>query len=328
MIYIENESLNPYFNLACDEYCLTQLDLNEDIVMLWRDDNAIIVGKNQNTFEEINAEYVKQQNIKVCRRVTGGGAVYHDLGNLCFTFILNIEKLDQMDMRFFALPVVKALEKMGVTAEISGRNDITIDGRKFSGTAQRVYKNRLLYHGTLLFDSNMEVLSKGLNVKPNKIESKGHKSVRSRVTNIKEYIKEDIDILQFKSILKEKLFEGQEYKEYVLTNQDIENIKKMETEKFATWDWNYGQSPESNFKNAVRFDGGEVDLRLMIKDGFIENAKFYGDFLAVEYLDDLEDALKGQKYDIDTVDKILDKVNLKQYFGTITKQEILSCMFP
>ncbi len=159
MIYIENETVNPYFNLACDEYCLTHLDLKDDIVMLWRDDNAIIVGKNQNTFEEINAEYVKEQNIKVCRRVTGGGAVYHDLGNLCFTFILHVEKLDQMDMRFFALPVVKALEKMGVTAEISGRNDITIDGKKFSGTAQRVFKNKLLYHGTLLFSSFMEVLS-------------------------------------------------------------------------------------------------------------------------------------------------------------------------
>ena len=329
MIYIENTSVDPYYNMACDEYILTKLDLGEDILTLWRNDNAIIIGKNQNAFEEVNAAYVDEHDIKVCRRVTGGGAVYHDLNNLNFSLFIDLKDSSKLDdINFFVLPVVKALSELGINAEVKGRNDITIDGRKFSGLAQRIHKDKLLFHGTLMFDVDVTILSKCLNVKPGKLQSKGHKSVRSRVTNIKEYIKEDVDVLGFKEILKKQLSEGQEYKEYKLTDEDKAAIKKIRDEKFATWAWNYGESPESNFKNAERFAGGEVDIRMMLEDGKIQSIRFYGDFLSTDDLDALIEKLEGQKYDIETVDGILSQMNLRPFFGAITKDEIMRCMFP
>ncbi|MBR2742386.1 MAG: lipoate--protein ligase [Clostridia bacterium] len=329
MIYIENLSVDPYFNMACDEYILTKLDFGEDILTLWRNDNAIIIGKNQNAFEEVNAAYVDEHGIKVCRRVTGGGAVYHDLNNLNFSLFIDLKDSSKLDdLNFFVMPVVKALSELGVNAEVKGRNDITIDGRKFSGLAQRIHKDKLLFHGTLMFDVDVTILSKCLNVKPGKLQSKGHKSVRSRVTNIKEYIKEDVDVLGFKEILKKQLFEGMEYKEYVLTEDDLKAIRKIRDEKFATWEWNYGESPESNFKNAERFKGGEVDVRMMLEDGKIKSIRFYGDFLSTDDLDRLIAALEGQKYDIETVDRVLSSMDLRPFFGAITKDEIMHCMFP
>lgn len=329
MIYIENNSLDAYYNMACDEYILKKLDFGEDILTLWRNDNAIIIGKNQNAYEEINAEYVNEHNIKVVRRVTGGGAVYHDINNLNFSLFINIKDSNKLDdLNFFVMPVVNALKELGVNAEVKGRNDILIDGRKFSGLAQRIHGDTLLFHGTLMFDVDLTVLTKGLNVKPGKLESKGHKSVRSRVTNIKEYMTEDIDVLGFKEILKEKLFEGQEYKEYVLTDEDIAGIEKFRDEKFGTWAWNYGESPESNFKNAQRFKGGELDIRMKLEDGLIKNIRFYGDFLSTDDLDRLISALEGQKYDIAVVDDILSSMDLRPFFGSITKDEVKECMFP
>lgn len=327
MIYIENSSTNPFFNLACEEYCLKTLDLEDDIVMLWRDDNSIIVGKHQNTIEEINGRYVAENNIRVARRITGGGAVYHDLGNLNYTFIVRIDRADMLDMKKYGLSVVKALAKMGITAELSGRNDITIDGRKFSGTAQAVHKNRLLYHGTLLFDSNMEVLSKALNVKLDKIESKGVKSVRSRVTNIKEHLREDYGIMEFKRILLQYLFEGETYKEYVLTDHDIEQIKALEQGKYSTWDWNYGESPRCNLSNSKRFPGGKVEVCMNITDGVIDSCRFYGDFLGSSGVEDVERLLVGKRYDRNEVGSALDTVDLTGYFGNITRDELLSCIF-
>jgi len=329
MIYIENNSVNPYFNMACDEYILKNFDFGEDILTLWRNDNAIIIGKNQNAFEEVNAEYVEANGIKVSRRVTGGGAVYHDLGNLNFSLFIDIKDSSKLDnLNFFVMPVVNALEQLGVKAEVKGRNDITIDGKKFSGLAQRIHNDKLLFHGTLMFDVDLTVLTKGLNVKPGKLESKGHKSVRSRVTNIKDYVTADVDVLGFKEILKQQLFAGQEYKEYKLTEEDIANISKIEAEKFGTWEWNYGESPESNFANAERFAGGELDIRMMLEDGRIKTIRFYGDFLSTDDNDRLVSALEGEKYDIEAVNKVLSSFDLRPFFGKITQEEVIKCMFP
>lgn len=328
VIYIENNSVNPYFNLACEEYCLENLDFNDDIIILWRNDNSVIIGKNQNAFEEINSDFVKAHGIKVARRLTGGGAVYHDLGNLNYSFILKIDRAETLDYKAFAVPVVKALEKMGITAEISGRNDIIIEGKKISGTAQYICKNKLLYHGTLIFDSDMNVLSNALNVRSDKIQSKSLKSVKSRVTNIKGYLKQDIDILDFKKLILKYLFEGKEFKEYSLTKHDIECICKLEREKFATWEWNYGASPKCNFKNYMRFGGGGIEINLNIKGGLIEYCKIYGDFLAVKSLDEFEAGLVGQRYIKEDISSFLAGMDIAPMFGTITKEEILACIFP
>lgn len=326
MKFIENNSIDPHYNLAFEEYVFKSL--KEDLVLLWRNGPSIIVGKNQNTVEEINMDYVKKNNIKVVRRVTGGGAVYHDLGNLNFSFITKA-KSNLIDFKTYNTPIVKALEKLGVDCQLSGRNDIVIDGKKFSGIAQSIIKGRVLNHGTLLFDSKLDTLSKALNVKRDKIESKGIKSVASRVTNIKPYVREDIDVLEFKRILLNNIFEyfNQPLEIYELTPEDKKNIQNLVDRKYGTWEWNYGSSPEFNYKGYKRFEGGSLDLRLHVVNGIIEKCKIYGDFFGKGDVKDLEDKLVGLKYDMDEVEKALEGVDISEYLGRITKEEFLMCVW-
>ncbi len=327
MKYIENNSTDPHYNLAFEEYIFKNLD-KEDFVLLWRNGPSIIVGKNQNTIEEINMDYVKDNNINVVRRVTGGGAVYHDLGNLNFSFITKSQS-NLIDFKTYNIPIVRALEKLGVDCELSGRNDIVIDGKKFSGIAQSIIKERVLNHGTLLFDSKLDILSKALNVKRDKIESKGVKSVSSRVTNIKPYVKDEIDVLKFKELLLKNIFEyfNQPVEIYELSHEDQENIQRMVDEKYGTWEWNFGYSPEFNFKGYKRFEGGGVEVRLHVVKGRIENCKIYGDFFGKGDIKDLEDKLKGVKYDINQISEELGDVSIEQYLGRITKEEFMKCLF-
>jgi lipoate---protein ligase len=327
MIYIHNPSTNPYFNIALDEYLFRATHIPEDIVMLWQNDNAIIVGKHQNTVEEINAEYVLEHQIKVVRRITGGGAVYHDLGNLNFTYIMGVERMEMLEMKKYALPIVKALAKMGVTAEVSGRNDITIDGKKFSGTAQAMSKNRLLFHGTLLFNSDLTVLGKALNVKADKIQSKGVKSVRSRVTNISEYMQgSQMNVSDFKEALLQYLFEDEPFRVHPLSEDDLLQVQKLEKEKFSTWDWNYGASPPYNYKNSKRFACGEIEVQLNVVKGLIENCKIYGDFLGLENVDPVEKAITGCRCVRSELQAALQPLPLDVYFGPVTLDELLSIM--
>lgn len=329
MKFIENTSIDPHYNLAFEEYIFKNLDFNEEFVLLWRNGPSIIIGKNQNTVEEINMDFVKENNINVVRRVTGGGAVYHDLGNLNFSFIAKADKNDKIDFKTYNVPIIKAMEKIGVNCELSGRNDLVIDGKKFSGIAQSIIKGRVLNHGTLLFDSKIDTLSKALNVKRDKIESKGVKSVSSRVTNIKPYVKDDIDVLEFKQVLLKNIFEyfNEPIEIYELSDEDRKNIQKMVDERYGTWEWNYGKSPKFNFKGYNRFEGGCVEARLQVENGFIDNLKIYGDFFGKKDIKDLEDKLKGIKYEIDAVNLALEDVDTDEYLGRITKNEFLKCLF-
>lgn len=329
MKFIENTSIDPHYNLAFEEYIFKNLDFNEEFVLLWRNGPSIIIGKNQNTIEEINMDFVKENNINVVRRVTGGGAVYHDLGNLNFSFIAKADKNDKIDFKTYNVPIIKALEKIGVNCELSGRNDLVIDGKKFSGIAQSIIKGRVLNHGTLLFDSKIDTLSKALNVKRDKIESKGVKSVSSRVTNIKPYVKDDIDVLEFKQVLLKNIFEyfDEPIEIYELSDEDRKNIQRMVDERYGTWEWNYGKSPKFNFKGYNRFEGGCVEARLQVENGFIDNLKIYGDFFGKKDIKDLEDKLKGIKYEIDAVNLALEDVDTDEYLGRITKNEFLKCLF-
>lgn len=329
MKFIENTSIDPHYNLAFEEYVFKNLNSDDDYVLLWRNGPAIIVGKNQNTVEEINMDFVKENDIKVVRRVTGGGAVYHDLGNLNFSFIAKADSNEKIDFKTYNVPIIKALEKLGVKCDLSGRNDLVIDGKKFSGIAQSISKGRVLNHGTLLFDSELDVLSKALNVKRDKIESKGIKSVSSRVTNIKAYVKEDVDVLEFKELLLKNIFEyfNEPIEVYELSDEDKNNIQKMVDERYGTWEWNFGRSPNFNYKGYGRFAGGCVETRLQVENGLIENCKIYGDFFGKGDIAVLEEKLKGVRYDLDEVKNSLTDVAVEEYLGRITKEEFLECLF-
>ena len=259
--------------------------------------------------------------------MSGGGAVYHDMGNINFSFVVDYRKEDFNSIERFAKAIVKALGKLGINAEFSGRNDITIDGKKFSGNAQYVTKNRILHHGTLLFDSDLSVLSKVLNVKPEKIKSKGIKSVKSRVTNIKDYLPDkNVTVSQFKEMLLKFVFEveGKEFQEYSLTPKDIEQIMDLRNKKYSTWEWNVGSSPEFDLIRSARFNGGEVQVHMNVKDGMISDIKFYGDFMSIRDVSEVEEKLRGQRFKQEDIKDVLSKIDVKEYFGFISLEEILS----
>jgi lipoate---protein ligase len=323
MLYIENLSTTPYHNLACEEYILKQTALDR-VVMLWQNDNSIIVGRHQNTLAEINSAYVAGHGIRVARRITGGGAVYHDLGNLNFSFILNVERIDSADMKQFALPVLSALQGMGVPASLSGRNDLEVGGKKISGTAQALVSRRLLFHGTLLFNSDLDVLTSALNVPLDKIASKGIASIRSRVTNISEHLSQEMDVLTFRDRLLQAFERQEPLQRRTLGADELAAIAALERDKFATWEWNYGRSPSSNVHNARRFAGGKVEALLDIVNGRIRGIKFYGDFLGPLGVDAVEQALLGLPYTRPAVEQALAPLDMALHFGAITPEEVLS----
>ncbi|NEZ76067.1 lipoate--protein ligase [Clostridium botulinum] len=327
MQFLVNKSTNPFFNLALEEYLLKNVDIKEDYFILWQNEPTIVIGKHQNTLKEINMNFVKDNNINVVRRNSGGGAVYHDLGNINFTFITKYDEKHLLDFKTFTNPVVYSLGKLNVKAELSGRNDILIDGRKISGNSQHIYKDRFLHHGTLLFNSELENLVKALNVDNDKILSKGIESIKSRVTNIKEHVKEDIFMEEFKEILIENIFiwNKSSLKEYNLTSDHINEIEKLMKEKYMTWQWNYGESPEFNYRNSKRFQGGKLEVLLNIVEGHINECKIYGDFLGLMDVSEIEEKIIGIKYGEEYIDEFLKEIDIKKYFGTLCFDEIKSC---
>lgn len=327
MKYIENYSNDPRYNLAFEEYCFKYLPRDEDYLLLWINSPAIIIGKNQNTIEEVNSEYIKMKGIQVVRRITGGGAVYHDLGNLNFSIITNAEG-SKIDFKKYNISILEALIKLGVKCELSGRNDITIEGKKFSGIAQSIWKDSVLNHGTLLFNTELDVLNNALNVKKDKIESKGVKSVKSRVTNIKDHLNVDVDIEEFREILARSILntDDVEAKTLKLNEEQLQEIDKLFQEKYSTWEWNYGSSPPFNYKNYRRFPFGSVEVRLEVKHGSISECKIYGDFFGTEDISILEKRLIGQKYEKEGLGKFLTEIDLKEYFGGIRKEDFLDLL--
>ena len=326
MLYIYNRNTNPYFNLAAEEYVLKEFQ--EECFMLWRNEPSIIVGKNQNTLAEINLDYVRQHKIPVVRRLSGGGAVFHDLGNLNFTFIVNEDVSSFSDFERFTQPIIDVLRKLFVNAEFSGRNDITIDGKKISGNAQYYYKTRILHHGTLLFSSSITDLSAALKVRPVKFEDKGVKSVSKRVTNISEHLKEPITIEQFIDLIMNHIREqtgGSEMYEFTL--EDIQKIEKLVREKYSTWEWNFGTSPDYSFKNEKKFTGGTVEVNLNVEKGIIKDIKIYGDFFGKYDVSEVENHLKGVKHSEEEIRKVLSNIDMNDYFANITVDNLIEVMF-
>ncbi|WIV13408.1 lipoate--protein ligase [Proteiniborus sp. MB09-C3] len=328
MLYIKNESNNPYFNLALEEYALKNLNFRDDIIILWINEPTVVIGRNQNTIEEINSKFIKEHNINVVRRMSGGGAVYHDHGNVNYTFITSSEGDSANNFRKFTQPVIDLLDKLGVKAEFSGRNDITIDGKKVSGTAQYYFKDRMLHHGAILFNTDLNILKDVLNVKLDKIESKGIKSVRSRVANVYEYLPSKMSPDEFKEALSKFILSASdENKEYVLTDEDIAAINKMKDEKYSTWEWVYGESPNFDLQKSKRYAGGGLDIRLNIQNGIIKECKIFGDFFGKKDKSELEKLLIGTSFKEDSVRDILNSASFEDYFYGITIDDFIDCMF-
>lgn len=329
MLFIDNKGItDPRINLAIEEYALKNLDIDETYLLFYINEPSIIIGKNQNTIEEINTEYVESNGIHVVRRLSGGGAVYHDLGNLNFSFITKDDGESFHNFRKFTEPVVNALRKLGVNAELSGRNDLLAEGRKISGNAQFSTRGRMFSHGTLLFDSEIESVVSALNVKKDKIESKGIKSIRSRVANISEFLSEKVTIEQFRSLLLRNIFEGlDDIPEYVLTEQDWEKIHELSKERYQNWNWNYGKSPKFNLQHSHRFPVGQIDVRFEVNKGIIENCKIYGDFFGVGDVTEIEEKLTGIKYEKSQIAGALEAVDIKHYFGNISKEDFINLIY-
>ncbi len=326
MYIIDNTSDNAYFNIATEEYLLK--NKNEDFFVLYINPPSIIIGKNQNTLAEINAEYVNEKNITVVRRLSGGGAVYHCQGNLNFSFIINDIEKSFMDFNKFTRPIINILNDMGIQAELSGRNDILISDKKISGNAQFKTKGRMLHHGTLLFSSDLNELEKSLKASPLKFKDKATKSIRSRVANICDYLKNPININEFKKLIIAGILKNNEdCKIYTLTAEDIKAIDRLVEEKYSTWEWNYGYSPKYNYSNEEKFASGLVQAYLFIEEGLIKNIKFYGDFFGKQDISELENKLVGAKHDKKHIEEILLKTDIENYFAGISVNELLNLLF-
>ena len=322
--YLETHSQNPYYNLAFEEYVLCHRTQG-DYLLLWQNDNTIVVGQNQNTEAEINRAFVEQHHINVVRRSTGGGAVYHDLGNLNYSFITDVGD-DGISIRRFTEPVVAALRSLGLNAEASGRNDILVEGRKVSGTAQRRHGGRILHHGTLLFDANPGMVAGALNVDPEKFRSKSTKSVRSRIGNIRDFLPNDMELPAFWAYLKDAL-SGGGLTPGALSAGELAEVDRLKREKYDTWEWNYGRSPKFDVRCKRYWDGGCLEANVSIANGVITDVRFFGDFLSVCGLEELVERLKGVAFRPEDVRAVLNDSPVGELFGGITADEVTATIF-
>jgi len=321
MYLLYNDSHDPAFNLALEEYALTKM--NVDIIMLWRNAPAVIIGQNQNAIAEMDLDYIRENDIKVIRRQSGGGAVFHDLGNINFTVIHAAGEGDFNNYGKFTAPICEFLNTLGVEAYLHGRNDLLIDGLKFSGNAQAVRVGRIMHHGTLLFNADVTALAKSLRPNPAKIQSKGIASVKSRITNIASHLPEAMTVEGFLDKLY-AFFRGQEgIEEYSLTDADRAATNELVRVKYGTWEWNIGNSPPYQYNKSEYFPFGSVEVSLNAKNSVIDEIAIRGDFFGVQDISGLEGLLCGLPHEKAAIEKALAGVNLSDYISGMQPEQLL-----
>lgn len=334
MIFVDNgNNYDASVNIALETYLVENRLVDEPILLFYINDPSIIIGRNQNTAEEINQAYVDEHNIRIVRRMSGGGAVYHDRGNFSFCFIKDDDGSFR-DFKSFTEPMIEALHKMGATgAELLGRNDLLIDGKKFSGNAMYAKDGRMTAHGTILFDSDLDEVNNALKPRKAKIESKGIKSVRSCVTNIKPYVEEQYQNLsteEFRDLVLLEIFgveKREDVPEFKLTDEIWKGVYKLREERMGNWDWNYGKSPDFDIEQSHKFPFGFVDVRFNVSQGIIKDTHIYGDFFGLGDIKDVEDVLNGVKYERQAVTTAVSEVDINKYFGNTTVEEIVDLIF-
>lgn len=329
MRFVSNNGItDPSLNLALEEYILRSLPDNDDYLLFYINEPSIIIGKNQNTVEEINSDYVEKNGIHVVRRLSGGGAVYHDLGNLNFSFIMKDDGKSFHNFKKFTEPVVRALQELGVAAEMTGRNDLQVGERKISGNAQFSTRGKMFSHGTLLFDSEIENVVSALKVNAEKYVSKSTKSIRSRVANIAEFLKEPLTIEQFREKLLQSIFgQAEQIPFYELTAEDWVKVRKLADERYRSWEWNYGRSPAFNVQQKKRIEGaGTFDVRLQVEEGLIAGAVIYGDFFGRGDSNEVAGKLIGTRYEASALKQLIAGIDLPFYFGPVTEEDWLGLL--
>ncbi len=329
MKFIKVKTNDPEYNLSLEEYCLKNLPIDDEYFFFWINEPAIIIGKNQNLYAEINREYVEEKGIKVVRRITGGGAVFHDLNNINFSFISNRKSSKGIDFTPYYNMLVDGMKNMGIHAELSGRNDLTIDGYKIAGASQSVYKDRMLSNCCILYNVNLEELAKSLNVRKEKLESKGVKSVRARVSNIKPLISKDLSAEEFLESLQDEIIRnhGEIVEEYLLTEDDLRGIEEVYKNRFSLHEWNYGRLLHRDKSVYKRFNIGFVELFFNVEDGKITDLKIMGDFFGERDVEELEKELEQVEYSKKALLDALSNIEIKKYFGELSAEEFAELFF-
>ncbi len=328
MRVVMNPGTNPYFNVALDSWLVREAPADEDYVMLWQNRPAVIIGRYQNTHQEVHIDYADAHDIAIVRRMSGGGAVYHDMGNLNFSMVVSTEDQPFNDFQRFTRPVVETLAHYGVVAELTGRNDVTLDGKKFSGNAQYRTPTRLLHHGTILFNENLDDVEDVLNVNPDKIAGKGIKSVRSRVTNVQPYLPHGVELEEFRSTLLQYIGQhnGGIREPWSLNEEQQMRVQELVDHRFGQWGWNFGQSPPFNYRGQERFDQGSIEALVYVVQDHIESLTLYGDFLGDRDISPLIQRLTGLPYSKTVIADALNSLSVSQYLGGIAADQLLKVL--
>jgi lipoate---protein ligase len=304
MLCINLDNRDPFFCLAAEEYLLKSF--SEDIFMLWQSSDTVVIGKHQNALGEIDYKFVTGNNIKLARRISGGGAVYHDSGNLNFTFIKTAQNSSEINFDIFTQPLIDSFAKLNLTVTTSGHNNLMTGGRKISGNAQHIYKNRVLHHGTLLFNSDLKNL--GLSLKAagkQKYFSKGVKSVRSEVVNIADHLHNNWTINDFRTFITDEQLQKRDSVIYEFTQNDNLAVNTLADEKFRTWNWNFGYSPAYDFINVSYLEGSELNINLHVEKGLIIRSELKGDFFPGRELAYLNNNLIGKRHNFEDIRSVL-----------------------
>lgn len=326
MLFVENQNItDPRVNLALEEYLLRHCRLEEPLLLFYVNEPAVIIGRNQNTLEEIDADFVAQQGIHVVRRLSGGGAVFHDLGNLNFSFITQGDG-NLHNFAKFTRPVIAVLRALGVPAELRGKSDIFANDRKISGNAQYVFKGRMFSHGTLLFDTNLTMMLRALNPRRAEIESRAVQSVRHYVANIREFLSQEMSIRELQEALLDGIFGGTAVPTYELTAADWVVVDQIANERYRTWEWNVGRSPDFNVRRQGETPAGKVEARIDVHYGRIQAISFWGNFASLQDVAEVAARLTGLRYERTALAAALAEINLAPYFGSISAEELATLL--